>query len=828
MRAIVDDVRQACRVLLKAPGFAAASLFMLALGIGANAAIFTLIDAVLLRPLPFPDPGQLVRLTAELTGRGVRDAGVAIPELFDYQQQADIFQAVSGDYPINANLTGSDEPERLEAQLVSASYFELLGAQARLGRVFGAQDYTPGITEVAVISDGLWKRRFGQDPNIIGRKVRMDDDAYTIIGVMPPDFRHPGRGLQGDAEAWMPSGYRAKPFGTPVRGPFILNGAIARLRPGVTLVAAQARIDALGSAARQQFPDAYPRDLGWQPRIMPLKDHLAGSARQPLWLLFGAVGMVLLIACANVANLLLARASARRREFAIRQALGAGTTRIVRQLLTESLVLSLIAGALGVMLASWSLALLLRLAPSDVPQMVDLAIDRRVLLFSVLVSMLTGLIFGIVPARHAARTEPQEILKDAGRSATSGSHVHRWRHALVIAEFALALMLLIGATLLVRSFARLYAIDPGFDAANVLTARLWMAQPNDPATGRYFTLPARTRLYQQSLARITARPEVETAGWAGRLPFDGTPRGVPFIIEGRPIETAQVATTEITVATSGYFDALRIPLVKGRLFTDHDDANAPPVILISERFARQHFPGEDPIGRRIRPGRANASATAAGPWLTIIGIVGSVRAASPGAEPQAQLYRSAWQISSLSMSLVVRTRAARANDAAMGSAIESDVRAIDAELPLFGIKPMTALVAQATAQRRFSMVLFGLFAGVALVLAAVGIYAMMAYLVRQRAHEIGIRLALGARPADAIALVLRRGLALTLIGAAIGIGGGLLVSQMMGGLLFGVSAIDPVSFIAAPLTLTLVSLLACYLPALRAAHIDPIRTLRAE
>ena len=821
MQAWRDDVRQALRVLRTAPGFALASLFMLALGIGANAAIFTVIDAVLLRPLPFTDARQLVRITADLTGRGARDVGVGIPELFEYQQQGDIFETVSGDYPINANLTGSDEPERLEAQLVSASYFAMLRANARIGRVFGPSDYQPGISEVTVITDGLWKRRFGQDPNIIGRKVRLDDDAYTIIGVLPPGFRHPGRGLQREAELWMPAGYRAKPFGNPQRGPFVLAGALARLQPGVTVSMAQARLDQLAAAAKQQFPDAYPRDAGWRPRLLPLQDHLAGSARQPLLLLFGAVGMVLLIACANVANLLLARASARRREFAIRQALGAGTVRIVRQLLTESVLLALIAGALGVLLASWSLTLLVKLAPADVPMMTDLAIDQRVLIFSIVVSALTGIVFGIVPARHAARTDPQDTLKESGRGATAGTVVHRWRHALVVAEFALALILLIGATLLVRSFVRLYAVDPGFDPTNVITARMWMPQPNDPATGRYFTPAARVRLYRQSLQRLTERPDVEAAGWISRLPFDGAPRGVPMMVEGRSLETAEIATSEMYLATAGYFQALRVPLMRGRLFTDHDDANTPPVILVNERFARKFFPTEDPIGRRIRPGRANSTA----PWLTIVGIVGNIHNASLAIEPEPQLYRCVWQISSLQTALVVR---GRSGERAIGNAIRSDVFSLDPELPVFGIAPLTDLMAAANAQRRFSMILFGLFAVVALVLATVGIYAMMAYLVRQRTHEIGIRLALGARPVDAIALVLRRGLALTLVGAAIGVGGALVVSQMLIGLLYGVSSVDPVSFLGPAVMLTIVSLLACYVPALRASRIDPIQTLRGE
>ncbi len=822
LQALADDTRQAWRVMRKSPGFAAASVGMLAIGIGANTAIFTVIDAVLLRPLPFHDAQQLVRITCDLTGRGARDVGVSAMEMIDYQQQGDIFASVSGDYPINANLTGSDEPERLEGQLVSAGYFELLGARPQLGRLFGPSDYNPGIAVVAVISDGLWKRRFGQDPNIIGRAIRIDGDLFTIIGVLPPGFHHPGRILQGETELWAPTGYRAAPFPTTLpRTAFILSSVIARLRPGVSIEQARARLDQLAVGFRRTYPGDYPADLGWQPRIEPLHEVLAGSARQPLWLLFGAVSFVLLIACANVANLLLARASARRREFAIRQALGAGVGRLTRQLLTESVVLSLAAGVIGLLLASWSLGAIVRLAPSDVSIMADIGIDRRVLLFSIVASILTGLIFGIVPARHAARTDPQETLKDAGRGATTGTQVHRWRHALVIAEFALALILLIGASLLVRSFMRLYAIDPGFDSTRVLTARLWMPQPNEPSTGRYFTQAARTRFYRQALDRITARPEVESAGWVGRLPFDGFGRSFPFLIEGRPIERGEVFASEVNVASAGYFQTMRIQLIKGRLFTEHDDEHAPPVMVINERFARRYFPGEDPIGRRIRPGRADSTQ----PGVTIVGIVQNVRTASLGAEPEAQAYRSVWQSGGLVMALVVR---GHASDALLERAIRSDVSATDPEQPIYAVRPLTEVMAAATAQRRFSMVLFGLFAGTAVLLAAVGIYAMMAYLVRQRAHEIGIRLALGARPADAIALVIRRGLALTVAGAAIGVAGGVLVARMMSGLLFSVTTLDPVSFIGPPVMLTMVSLAACYVPARRAAHIDPIQTLRGE
>jgi putative ABC transport system permease protein len=829
MRRLTDDMRHAWRMIAKAPGVMTASVLMLALGIGANAAIFTVIDAVLLRPLPFAHAEQLVRITADLTGRGATDVGLAAAELFEYQQRGDLFAQVSGEYAINANLTGANEPERLEGQLVSVGYFDLLGARARLGRTFEARDYAPGISQVVVISDGLWKRRFGADPTVLGRIVQLDDDPCEIIGVMPPGFHHPGPRIQGDTEFWSPAGYRGAPFREPRYAQFELRGAIARLRPGVSMAAAQARLDALAAGLRAAHTDAY-RGLGWRPRFVPLRDHLAGSVGPALWLLFGAVGMVLLIACANVANLLLARASARRREFAIRQALGASAGRVLRQLLTESVLLSLMAGALGVLIANWSVALLIGLAPTDVPLMADLAIDQRVLAFSVLVSIVTGLVFGIVPARQAARTDPQDILRESSRSATASRHVHYWRHALVIAEFALALSLLIGASLLLRSFAHLYAIDPGFEANGLLTARLWMPLPNDRSRGRYVPQEAQVRFYREAERRFTARSEVEAAGWISRLPLDGVPRTNPITIEGRPVETGEIVSTEWTLVSPGAFRALGIDLVKGRAFTDRDNADAPQVVVINERVVQRFFPGEDPIGRRIRRGGPTSTA----PWLTIVGVVRNVRSQSLGAEAEPQMYRPIWQIPNLAMALVVRARgtaSAPASDAtltALGRAIRGEVSAIDPELPLFAVRPMTMVMAEATAQRRFSMVLFGLFAGVALLLAAVGIYATMAYLVRQRSHEIGIRLAMGARPVDAIALIVRRGLTLTIAGACVGITGGVIIARLMAGLLFNVSTLDPVSFAGPALILTFVSLAACYLPASRAARIDPIQTLRVE
>ncbi|HJQ25199.1 MAG TPA: ABC transporter permease [Blastocatellia bacterium] len=820
MQTLLQDLRYGARMLTKKPGFTAVAIITLALGVGANTAMFSVVNSLLLRPLPFKHAEQLVRVSSDFTKRNAKDVGVTVPELFDYRDRADVFEEVSGLYPINVNLTEVDEPERIEALLVSPNYFSILGADAAIGRTFQPDDYQPGITEIVVISDGLWKRRFGSDPGILGKKLRLDNDLFTIVGVMPQGFHHPGRGIQGEAEIWAPTGYAATPFQKPARGFYILSGVLGRLKPGVSVEAAQARLDVVAEDLRREFPNDFPESRGWVPRIIPLQDDLVGNVRPALLILLAAVAFVLLIACANVANLLLARASVRQREFAIRAALGASRMRLIRQLLTESAVLSLSGGLLGLLLTLWSVDALVLLLPSNLPPTSHVGIDARVLGFTLLVSLLTGFLFGVAPAFQATATKTA-MLKDVTRGSTASQRANRLRGLLVVSEFALALVLLIGAGLLLRSFWRLQAINPGFNPNHVLTARFWMPQPNDPPTGPYFKHQQRLPFYRQVMQRITALPGVEEAGWVNRLPLGGQNANLPFLIEGRPLETADVAASDPFTVSPGYFRAMQIGLVRGRYFDDHDDENAPGVLLVSEGFADRFFPGEDPVGRRIRPGNRNSTA----PWLTIVGVVRDVKTTALDSDNAPQMYRCIWQVSGLQFALVVRSAM---EPAAMGRAISQEVRAVDPNMPIYSVRPMTEVMAVTFAQRRFAMLLLGMFAVVALLLSAVGIYAVMAYVVEQRTSEVGIRMALGARPGDVLRLIVGQGMRLVLLGVGVGLAAAFALTRLTASLLFNTSASDPLTFTAISLLLTLIALLAIYIPARRATRVDPMIALRYE
>jgi putative ABC transport system permease protein len=820
MTTLLQDLRYGARMLLKRPGFSLVAVITLALGVGANTAIFSIVNALLLRPLPFKQPEQLVRITSDFTRRNAKDVGATVPELFDYRDRAGVFEDVSGLYPINVNLTEVDEPERIEALLVSPSYFSILGADAALGRTFQTDDYQPGITEIVVISDGLWRRRFGADPNILGKKIRLDNDLFTIVGVMPQGFHHPGRGLQGEAEMWAPTGFAATPFQPPARGFYILSGVLARLQPGVSLEAAQARLNVVAEDLRGEFPNDFPENRGWAPRIVPLQDDLVGNVRPALLILLAAVAFVLLIACANVANLLLARASVRQREFAIRSAMGASRLRLIRQLLTESALLSIAGGLLGLLLTLWSIDALVLLLPASLPPVAHVGIDARVLGFTMLVSLATGIVFGLAPAFQATAMK-MEMLKDATRGSTAGRRANRLRGLLVVSEFALALVLLIGAGLLMRSFWRLQAVAPGFNPNNVLTARFWMPQPNDPPTGPYFKHAQRLPFYRQVLQRISALPGVEEAGFVSRLPLGGQNANQPFLIEGRPLDTADISVSDPFVATPGYFTAMQIGLVRGRTFDDHDNENAPPVLLISESFASRFFADEDPLGKRIRPGNRNSTA----PWMTIVGVVRDIKTTALDSDNAPQMYRCFWQSSGLQFALVAR---GTFNPAALGQMIRGEVRAVDPNMPTFSVKPMTDIMAATFAQRRFAMLLLGLFAGVALLLSSIGIYAVMAYIVEQRTNEVGIRMALGARPGDVLRLIVRQGMALVLWGVGAGLIGAVGLTRLTASLLFNLSATDPLTFAGVSVLLVGIALLAIYIPARRATKVDPIIALRYE
>jgi predicted permease len=821
MAALIQDVRYALRSIVQARGFAALALTMLALGVSANAAVFTIVDSVLLRPLPFREASRLVRVTSDYARLGAPDAGVSVPELWAYRDRTDLFESVSGLYPVNANLTGVDEPERIEGEFVSASYFSLLGIDAALGRVFGPADDQAGIGTVTVISDSLWRRRFGADPNVISRVARLDGDPITIVGVLGPGFHHPGRGIEGEPEFFQPVGYTGGSFGSPPpRGVRMLRGVLARLAPGVTIAAARERLAAAGAAFRSQYQGDYPSEQGWAPRLIPLQEDLVGHTRSALLLLLGAVAAVLLIASANVANLLLARSTVRQREFAVRRALGGTRGRLIRQLLTESAVLALGAGFIGVLAALWWLAAFSSLVPAELAHVASLTVDARVLAFSLALSLLTAAVFGVWPALHAAAATDYEALKDGGRTATAGRRTTDARGALVVAEVAIALALAVTATLLVRSFVQLYHVDPGFDSTRLLTARSWMPFPNDAATGPYFEHDARLRFYRRTLEALQAIPGVERAAWVGRLPLGSQRRSSGVLIEGRPPGSAIQNVVEPLLASPAYFDTMGIRLIRGRGFSDADDVKSPPVLIVSESLARQYFPNEDVIGRRVRPGGPGSTA----PWHMIVGVVADVRSMSLDVEPHAQMYRCLWQRSDLAMSLVVR--AADGDPKMLANAVRLAVRQIDPDLPLYAVRTMDEVLATSLARQRFAMIVTGVFAILALTLSAVGTYSVLAYLVHQRTGEIGMRMALGATPGSVLRLIFSEGFGLVAIGITIGLGASVLVARAISSLLFGIGPFDPISFIGVAAVLAVVAALACILPAWRAMRIDPLRALR--
>ena len=824
---LIQDLRYAARAAWRDRGFSLVAVLTLALGIGANTALFTIVNAVLLEPLPFKQPEQLVRVTADFAGQKVADAGLSIPELFDLQRSG-LFDQIAGVWPVSANLTETDEPERVETALVDANYFAMLGVGAQLGRVFDESDRIPGITEVAVISDGIWKRRFGSDPHVLGKRIRIDNDMYSIIGVAPVSFRHPGRGTQTDVDVWAPAGWLASPFSPqPVRRAYLLQGGIGRLRSGVTPAAAQGRIDTLVDELRQAFPSDYPTAARWTLRVIPLHEDLVGNVRPALVTLLVAVGFVLLIACANVASLLLARSSARQREIAIRRAVGAGRGRLVVQLLTESVMLASIGGIAGLFVALWGIDALVHLSPTDLPRLHAVGVNGAVLGFTAALSLATGVIFGLAPAIQGSNADLQQVLRESSPGSGIGTGVARLRAVLVVGEFALALVLLVGAALLIQSFWRLQGVELGFRPDAVLTARLWLPQPNDPKTGPYFTHDARVSFYRRVQEHVAALPGVQAVGGTSVLPLSGARGRISFAIEGRPADAGDTSAAEGTLATPDYFRALGIDLVRGRIFDDHDDASRPIAGVVSESFVRRYFPNEDPIGRRLFPGGRLPAPNAPTPRnaITIVGVVRDIKTGGLEVGAAPLLYRSVWQVSNLNLTLVVR---AGGDPVQLSEAIRREVRAVDPNEPVFGVRTMNEVVAIALAQRRFTMLLLALFAATALALSAIGIYGVMAYFVTQRTHEIGIRMALGASRRTVLGMVLRQGAKLAAGGVVAGLLGAVAMTRAIAALLFDVSPRDPATLVALSLALCAIAMLACYVPAHRATRVDPIRALRHD
>jgi predicted permease len=816
-----QDIRFGLRRIRRNAMFAASVIGTLALGVAATTSIYTVVDGVLLRPLPFREARSLVRVTADFQALNQKNIGLSQPELDDYAARSGAFEAIAGIWAISANITGGDRPERVEVLLASANYFDLLGVHAALGRTFNASDDVPGIATVAVISDGLWRRAFGADPGAIGRTLRIDEDVYEIVGVMPASFRHPSQTLETDIEVWAPAGWKAAPFTKPSYSARFMPSAIGRVSPVLSIDAARARVESLGREIVRANPDDFPSRLGWTPRVYPLAEDLVAGVRPMLLMLMGGIVFVMLIAISNISNLMLVRAVEREREVAIQRALGASRVRIVVSLLVEGTLLAVAGGAVGFLATLWGVDLLLRLVPDRLPRVSDIRVDTRVFFFAMLTSVVAGLLVSLGPALQSVRSDTIEQLKAAGRSSYGGVRV-RLRNALVIAQVAIALVLLAGAALLVRSLWNLRVVDTGMDAARLTTARLWLPQPNDPPSGPYFDHLKRVALMRGIVQRLSESADVAVAGMATALPTVQDSGTTSFAAEGWTMEQRELGSATPIAVTPGYFPALGMTLVSGRLLADSDDERAPRAVVVNETLARTYFPNEDPVGRRFQfVGRRGRVAPDA-PWIMIAGVVRDVREDGLDAPIRPQIYQSLWQGSTLNLAIVARGRAAPPSRAVL----EAAVARTDPNLPVYAARTGDQLLATQLAQRRFVTTLINAFAAAALLLAAFGLHGVMAYGVRQRTHEIGVRVALGASAGRVMRMVLVQAARLAAIGVLIGIGATVFLSELIRTMLFNVAPRDPVTLAAVVVLLGAVVGIATMGAARRAARIDASVALR--
>jgi putative ABC transport system permease protein len=810
---MLQDARYAVRLLRRSPAFTLVAVATLGLGIGANTAIFSVVHGVLLRPLPFPDSGRIVALEPVIT-RPVRHAASgSYPDFVDWRSQSKSFEAMASRHGVGFTLTGTAQASHLQAQAVSSDFLSVLRASPLLGRGFLPEDDRPG-ARVVLLAHALWQSRFGADPGIIGRTIGLDGREHTVIGVMPPGFQFPldeepsdlWTSISMDAEGDQPW--------TANRGLNTLD-ILGRLKPGASLAAAQAEMNGIARNLARQYPDDN-RDRD-EIRVRPELERIVGDVRAPLLVLLGAVGGILLIACANVASLLTARASARRRELALRAALGAGRGRVLRQLLTESLILSLLGGGAGILLAAGGMRLLLRFSPERIPRLEQVSLDGTVLAFTFGVSLLTGLLFGAAPALRLARADLWTRLQEGGRGGEGGDGPgsNRFRSGLVVAQTAIAVILLTGAMLLLESFRRLRSVDPGFSAENVTTFHLSLPEPG-------YDVARQRRFYEELLASIRRRPGVRSAAAIFPVPFGRSRIGISFTIEGRPVAKADEPGAEYRQVSPGYFETLRIPILSGRDFTDRDGPDAPPVVIVNAAFARTFFPGESAVGRRIHPGVARDGESVV---REIVGVVGDVRALALDAEAAPEFYVPAAQLSISDMTVVARTEGSPAPLQADARAL---VTAIDSNVPVYRVRTLEDAIRQSIQQPRFNALLLGLFGGVALLLTGVGLYGVLGYVVAMRTREIVIRMALGARRADILGMIVRRGLGLSLSGVVVGVAAALGVTRLFRSLLFAVAPTDPLAFAAAALALSVVAFAASAVPAWRATRLDPMQALRAE
>ena len=803
----IQDLRYAGRMQLKNPAFTVVALIALALGIGANTAIFSVVNSVLLRPLPYKDPERLVMVWEDASKFGYPRDTPAAANYIDWRDQNTVFDGMAAMVEVSFNLTGAGDPERLQGRGVSANLFPLLGVDAQVGRTFTSDEDEPGSDYVALLSHALWQRRFGGDKSIVGKPISLNGETFTVVGVMPASFQFP----TSDDAFWLPIGFT--PEQKTNRDRHYLE-VLARLKPGTSLEQAQTEMHTIAARLAQQYPNSNT-DLGAV--VTSLHEHLVGDIRTALLILLGAVGLVLLIACANVANLLLARAAVRQKEIAVRVALGARRLRLIRQFLTESVLLATIGGVVGLAFAYGGLFLLRSFIPENIAQAREISIDLKVLGFTFLVALITGVIFGLAPALQAARFNQTETLKEGGRDSATGSSGKRIRSLLVIAEVAVSLVLLIGAGLLINSFLRLRNVDPGFRSDNLLTMKFDLPLP------KYMEFEKRSAFYSDLVQRVGAVAGVKSAAITTNLPLYRQGNSMGVSIEGQPpLPPGQENVVVTRTISPGYFDTMGIPLLRGRQFTDQDTAKTPNVAVINETMARTYWPGEDAIGKRIGAGRVERPED----WIQVIGVVKDVHQFELTAAPRPQMYLSYRQGDFFPpRDLVVKTDV---DPASLAATVRKTVWEIDKDQPVSNIRTMDEILSDSIARQRFSMLLLAIFAGVALTLAAVGIYGVMSYSVAQRTHEIGIRMALGAQTGAVLKLAVGYGMKLVAVGVVAGLVAAFALTRVMSTLLFGVTATDPVTFTVISLLLILVAAIASYIPARRATKVDPIIALRYE
>ena len=814
MQHLLQDLRFAIRQLRKNPGFALTTTLTLALGIGATTAIFSLINAVLLRPLPFPQPDRLmsVGMVHTSVGKSGVPESLSYPDFFDWRTRNHTFESLAAYHGDNHTLTGNGTPRQIEAQTVSSEFFHVLGINPLLGRGFVANDEKPG-THVAVLSHETWQSVFGGDPSIVGRNITLDRNTYTVVGIMPKGFGFP---IQTPAPAlWttLADDANDKEPITAQRGAHMVE-LVGRLKPGISVAQANADLNVIAKSLAVQYPESNKQFAGAV--VIPQLEDLVGSTRSALNVLFAAVVFVLLIACANVAGLMLTRAARRRPEIAVRSAMGATRWEIMRQVLVESVVLGLCGGALGIVLSVLLLKTMLRFVPQNLPRLDQVSVDGMVLLFAAAISIVTGVLFGVLPAWRMSRLDPALALREGGRSMTSGRKQNRLNSVLVVAETAIGLVLLVGAGLLIHSLVRVLKVEPGFNTHNVLTASINLPENQYPDLKK-------AQFYDELLPRLAALPGVKSVTSGYPLPLTRRNITLGFTIEGHPVAKGEEEDAPTSIVTPDFFRTLEIPVIAGRTFLPTDDSKSPAVTVINQAFARKYFPNENPIGKHIQPGLGDGITNH--PPRGIIGVVGDVKRKGLTAEMPAQFYLPLKQALIMDPSIIIRTDG---DPVSLAGPLRAQLDQVDSNIPLYRVRTMDDYFSTSASQPRFQTVLITSFAVIALLLAAVGLYAVLSYMVAQRTLEIGLRLALGAQRESVLGLIVRRGMLLAAAGLAIGIVVSLVLTRFMQEMLYGVKPFDPLTFVAVSAVLLLVSLVASSVPAYRAARLDPMKTLREQ